>query len=444
MFASLFMCMFVGMYKSSLLFFGAVMGFATRNVKATFNESTQIAWAIYNAVLAAILSISIIVFINAIESTLNILVQLFMLWLVCWTWSLLFVPKFHLLYSQSEAETVEASRSELIPQEKSGGFSFASIAFMSDQQCKMYFQALRTQIHRCEQRFGMALTVWQQLPAKLLSLGNSSNNNNSNLNSKGNLKPTSGTNPNETIMKINSANGQNPNNHNGSAGRFKSNSSMSSNNSPSNTRLQTSINSVPPKQSPLHVPLPSPTTNPSPTSSMTNNVGAVSPTPTHLPASATNPATLEHRPSLTINPNYRGLRSQPSDAGMKVSPTTPIGRGVLVNNIGNNSNITPTSTLLPSSAAAYIVQSTSSSTNNLVPGTLNTENDHVYEQINNANNNQHLLYDVSEPVLNTTQPTPPSLPLLPTTIAAVSVIATNAISPTSAVSISTSLSPSDS
>jgi hypothetical protein len=147
---------FEAIYKTLMLLGAAIMAFSTRNVKGTFNEASQIAWTIYNTILAGLITIVIIVFIAAIQTTLIVLVQIFLLWLSFIAWGLLFLPKFHLL-SLSDEKTIEATRSAL-PQEMSNGFSFASAASMPPALLRQYYYALKMQVNKTEQQLGISIT----------------------------------------------------------------------------------------------------------------------------------------------------------------------------------------------------------------------------------------------------------------------------------------------
>ena len=89
-----------------------------------------------------------VVFVSAVEDTLIILIQIFLYWLCFTCWGLIFGPKFQLLFGDEQA-AIDASKSDL-PQEKSNGFSFASVAAMTAIQLKQYYHALKIQIVKCE------------------------------------------------------------------------------------------------------------------------------------------------------------------------------------------------------------------------------------------------------------------------------------------------------
>jgi len=144
--------------KSALLLFGAIMAFSTRNVKGTFNESAAISWSIYNTLMSALIGVAIIVFVSAVEDALILLVLILLTWIVLSAWGLIFGPKFHLLM-QSDEKVIEASRSQ-ITQEKSNGFSFASIAAMTTGQVKQFYVALKLQVSKAERVLQLPQTVF--------------------------------------------------------------------------------------------------------------------------------------------------------------------------------------------------------------------------------------------------------------------------------------------
>jgi len=143
----------IAVEKMGLLLFGAVMAFTTRNVKGSFNESSAISWSIYNTLMSFVIGVSLIVFVAAVEDTLMLIVIILIAWIVFSVWGLVFAPKFQLLMKGEEA-AIEASKSSLL-QEKSNGFSFASIAVMTMVQVKQYYSALKTQVHKAERMLGV-------------------------------------------------------------------------------------------------------------------------------------------------------------------------------------------------------------------------------------------------------------------------------------------------
>jgi len=79
-------------------------------------------------------------------------------WIFFGAWGLLFLPKFQLLL-QTDEQLIEQSRSE-ITQEKSNGFSFASIAAMTQGQIRAYYSALKIQLNKAERTLDLPLTNW--------------------------------------------------------------------------------------------------------------------------------------------------------------------------------------------------------------------------------------------------------------------------------------------
>jgi hypothetical protein len=156
--AGLIFAALVGVEKSALLLFGAIMAFSTRNVKGTFNESAAISWTIYNTLMSALIGVAIIVFVSAVEDALVLLVLILLTWIVLSAWGLIFGPKFHLLM-QSDEKVIEASRSQ-ITQEKSNGFSFASIAAMTTGQVKQFYVALKLQVNKAERVLQLPQTLF--------------------------------------------------------------------------------------------------------------------------------------------------------------------------------------------------------------------------------------------------------------------------------------------
>jgi hypothetical protein len=156
--AGLVFAALVGVEKAALLLFGAIMAFSTRNVKSTFNESTQISWTIYNTLMSGLIGVAIIVFVSAVEDALVLLVLILLTWVVLSAWGLLFVPKLYMLFLSDE-KIIEASRSQ-ITQEQSNGFSFASIAAMTSGQVKQFYVALKLQVNKAESVLKLPRTMW--------------------------------------------------------------------------------------------------------------------------------------------------------------------------------------------------------------------------------------------------------------------------------------------
>jgi hypothetical protein len=172
----------VGIEKGALLLFGAAMAFATRNVKGTFNESTSISFSIYNTLLMVLIAGGIIGFLRAVEDTLLTVVLVLLAAIVYMAWGLIFGQKFHLLF-RSDQEMLEASRSD-IAQEKSNGFSFASIAVMTVAQVKQYYVALKMQVNKAERQLHVPLTAWSAASNQVGASVTGDANNNSDLHTR--------------------------------------------------------------------------------------------------------------------------------------------------------------------------------------------------------------------------------------------------------------------
>src|SRR4051812_10712456 len=78
------------------------------------------------------------------------------LWLPHFSFLFLFVLS---LFSSLFLQVLEMSRSD-IAQEKSNGFSFASIAAMTGSQVKQYYIALKLQVNKAERQLQIPVTVW--------------------------------------------------------------------------------------------------------------------------------------------------------------------------------------------------------------------------------------------------------------------------------------------
>jgi hypothetical protein len=84
--------------KAGLLGFGALMSYTTRNVASAFNESSLIAYSVYNCIFSGAIIAGIIGFISTLGDKLIILVLLLLIWIVFTTWALVFGPKFYALF----------------------------------------------------------------------------------------------------------------------------------------------------------------------------------------------------------------------------------------------------------------------------------------------------------------------------------------------------------
>jgi hypothetical protein len=139
--------------KGLLLFFGCLMGFSTRKVSESFNESQTIAWAIYNVVFSGLVVGAILLFLDTLGDTLIWLVLFLLLWVAVGTWLLVFVPKLGALVHAHAGANPE--HSSLGSSTKDGSISFASIAGFSRAQLLSYRTALEAQLEKVKRALGM-------------------------------------------------------------------------------------------------------------------------------------------------------------------------------------------------------------------------------------------------------------------------------------------------
>ena len=114
--------------KGLLLLFGALMAFSTRKVTGQFNESSQIALAIYNVVFSIGIIAPIIFVIKATGDVMTALLLFVLLWISFFTACILVIPKvLHILSPQDAAadgnHSIVGSSGN-----SSSGFSFISLA----------------------------------------------------------------------------------------------------------------------------------------------------------------------------------------------------------------------------------------------------------------------------------------------------------------------------
>jgi len=140
----------VAVEKGVLLLFGALMAFSTRRVSSQFNESSQIALAIYNVVFSIGIIAPIIVVINATGDVLTALLLFVLLWIAFFTACILVIPKaLHILSPQSAEQnnnSVAASSGN-----SQSGYSFLSMDILSTVAVATgYLAALRKHIEGVE------------------------------------------------------------------------------------------------------------------------------------------------------------------------------------------------------------------------------------------------------------------------------------------------------
>jgi len=136
-------------FKSLLLLFGCVMGFSTRKVTASFNESSSVAWSVYNALFSGLIVGAILVFLDTVGDTLIWLVLFLLLWIALGTWALVFLPKFATIASnRKEFDAGGLSTSLASLSNRDGSITFASVSAFSVAQLVHYKAALETQLEK--------------------------------------------------------------------------------------------------------------------------------------------------------------------------------------------------------------------------------------------------------------------------------------------------------
>jgi hypothetical protein len=144
-------------YKGTLLVGGTMLAFSTRKVSSAFNESSQIAFSIYNVTFSAAIIGGIIAIVGAFEDVLILLFLFLFFWIALVTWGLLFATKFWTLFTQSEAEAANASKIDSLQTEKSAGFSFVSVIGMQPALLKGYVAALEGQLLKARKQLSTLL-----------------------------------------------------------------------------------------------------------------------------------------------------------------------------------------------------------------------------------------------------------------------------------------------
>jgi hypothetical protein len=100
-------------FKSGLLILSAILGFSTRKVALTFNESSGIGWATYNTVLAAVIVALLVASIQTVGDTLIWLVTCLVLWISFCTYAFLFLPKAQGVWNILNGRVLQASNHSL-------------------------------------------------------------------------------------------------------------------------------------------------------------------------------------------------------------------------------------------------------------------------------------------------------------------------------------------
>ena len=139
----------LGVEKAVFILFGCVMSFGTRKVTGTFNESTSVAWSIYNTILAAGVLIPIIAFVQALGDTLIILIIIMICWITISVYGFLVANKLYALTVgeiQGQLSQLDSARTI------TGGFSFVSVDALTKVTIGAYIKALKTHLGAVEQR----------------------------------------------------------------------------------------------------------------------------------------------------------------------------------------------------------------------------------------------------------------------------------------------------
>jgi len=142
----------VAVEKGILLLFGALMAFSTRRVSSQFNESSQVALAIYNVVFSIGIIAPIIFVIGATGDVLVALLLFVLLWISFFTACILVIPKvLHILSPENAGDgkqSVVGSSGN-----SSSGFSFVSLnIFDSLSMITNYLSSLKRHVEAVENK----------------------------------------------------------------------------------------------------------------------------------------------------------------------------------------------------------------------------------------------------------------------------------------------------
>ena len=134
--------------KGLLLLFGAVMGFSTRNVQSSYNESSAIALTIYNVVFSVGVVVPTALLISAVGDVLVVLQQFLLLWVGCFSLVALCGPKLLLTYSRESSARKSMS---LQGSDMQAPVSFVALSgFSSLPLLQTYVSALREHLREAE------------------------------------------------------------------------------------------------------------------------------------------------------------------------------------------------------------------------------------------------------------------------------------------------------
>jgi hypothetical protein len=143
-------------FKGALLLFGCLMGFSTRKVAASFNESQTITWAIYNVFFSALVVGAILLFLDTLGDTLIWLGLILFVWLAAGTWALIFVPKATaVLYGDEKLQRNANSISLGSLSKHDGSITFARTTGLGRSQLLAYRTALEAQLDKVKRALGI-------------------------------------------------------------------------------------------------------------------------------------------------------------------------------------------------------------------------------------------------------------------------------------------------
>ncbi len=137
----------LGAEKAALLLFGSVMSFSTRKVTQTFNDSTTVAWAIYNTIIATSVVLPISTLLGDIGDNRIILLLLLLLWISTSTLLLVFGTKVWALAQAIQTRDMVSFTGDNETRSMTGhAFSFISIHSLNLDVVDVYLGALQKHI----------------------------------------------------------------------------------------------------------------------------------------------------------------------------------------------------------------------------------------------------------------------------------------------------------
>lgn len=147
--------MILSVEKAGLLLFGSIMSFTTRKVSHKFNESTSVTWSIYNTVLATCVIILVISFIDAVGSSLVVLMLIVIYWIATSIYILIFVSKLYSVTVGVSMDGLNGNNNNSFmanPHDNQYGFSFVSIEQLDNNNIIPYCRALELHTRNVQNR----------------------------------------------------------------------------------------------------------------------------------------------------------------------------------------------------------------------------------------------------------------------------------------------------